>query len=194
MFGIGFGWNEDEAASHGVDDARPRRARAREHMLAMRALWRDDVGEFHGDYVEIAPSWSWPKPATRGGPPVLIGGAAGPKLFAHIAEYADGWIPIGGAGVRDAIPELHRACEARGRDPATLRIVPVRHGAVARASSSTTRRSASPRSCCAFPSGGRDQVLPRSTATPSSAARETCARRPRRRRIGGGVGRGRLHA
>ena len=55
---------------------------------------------------------------------MLIGGAAGPKLFAHVAEYADGWIPIGGAGIRAALPDLHRACEAVGRDPATLQIVP----------------------------------------------------------------------
>ena len=40
------------------------------------------------------------------------------------SEYADGWIPIGGAGVRKALPDLHRAMEARGRDPQTLRIVP----------------------------------------------------------------------
>ncbi|HEX4775890.1 MAG TPA: LLM class F420-dependent oxidoreductase, partial [Acidimicrobiia bacterium] len=40
------------------------------------------------------------------------------------AEYGDGWIPIGGAGVRAALPELRRAAEAAGRDPATLRVVP----------------------------------------------------------------------
>jgi hypothetical protein len=45
-------------------------------------------------------------------------------MFAHIAEYADGWIPIGGAGVKAALPELARACELQGRDPTTLRIVP----------------------------------------------------------------------
>jgi alkanesulfonate monooxygenase SsuD/methylene tetrahydromethanopterin reductase-like flavin-dependent oxidoreductase (luciferase family) len=56
---------------------------------------------------------------------VLIGGAPGPKLFAHVAEYADGWLPIGGAGIRDALPELRRAFEARGRDPATLHVVPM---------------------------------------------------------------------
>jgi hypothetical protein len=60
----------------------------------------------------------------RGGPPVLIGGAPGPTLFAHIAEYADGWIPIGGAGVRAALDELRKACDARGRDFDELRIVP----------------------------------------------------------------------
>ena len=49
---------------------------------------------------------------------------AGPKLFAHVAEYADGWIPIGGAGVRDALPTLRAACDEHGRDFASLRIVP----------------------------------------------------------------------
>ena len=48
----------------------------------------------------------------------------GPKLFAAIAEYADGWIPIGGAGMREALPDLHRALEAKGRDPADVQIVP----------------------------------------------------------------------
>jgi hypothetical protein len=77
--------------------------------------------------VDFDPSWSWPKPTTQGGvtgPPVLIGGAAGPRMFAHIAEYAGGWIPIGGRGIRDALPDLHAACETAGRDPSTLRIVP----------------------------------------------------------------------
>jgi probable F420-dependent oxidoreductase len=123
MFGIGFGWNEDEIASHGVG-MKERRDIAREHVLAMQALWRDDVAAFDGEYVHLAPSWAWPKPAQRPGPPVLIGGAAGPKMFAAIAEYADGWIPIGGAGVKAALEDLARACEARDRDPATLRIVP----------------------------------------------------------------------
>lgn len=126
VFGIGFGWNEDEIAHHGL--AMPeRRAVTREHLLAMQQLWREDEAEFHGRYVDLAPSWSWPKPASRpggGGPPVLIGGAAGPKLFAQVAEYADGWIPIGGRGIRAALPDLHRACEEAGRDPAHLRVVP----------------------------------------------------------------------
>ena len=121
--GIGFGWNHEEMEDHGVVPGQ-RRAQVREHMLAMRALWTDDVASFDGEFVHLEPSWSWPKPVRAGGPPVLIGGAAGPKMFAHIAEYADGWIPIGGAGVRAALPDLHRACEAAGRDPAAMRVVP----------------------------------------------------------------------
>ena len=122
MLGVGFGWNEDELADHGVTMG-DRRAVTREHVLAMQALWRDDIAGFEGDHVAIAPSWSWPKPAA-GSVPVLIGGSAGPKLFAHIAEYAQGWIPIGGAGLGTAIPELQRVVAGAGRDPATLKIVP----------------------------------------------------------------------
>jgi len=122
VLGIGFGWNEDELADHGVAMA-DRRAVTREHVLAMQALWADEVAAFDGDHVHLSPSWSWPKPA-RGRVPVLIGGGAGPKMFAHIAEYADGWIPIGGAGLTTAIPELQRAVAEAGRDPAALEIVP----------------------------------------------------------------------
>ena len=123
VFGIGFGWNADEMEHHGVDMKR-RRDQTREHVLAMKQLWRDDVAEFHGEFVDFGPSWSWPKPARAGRPPILIGGAAGPKLFAHVAEYGDGWIPIGGAGIRAALPELHRAADAVGRDASELRVVP----------------------------------------------------------------------
>jgi probable F420-dependent oxidoreductase len=119
--GIGFGWNEDEMADHGVD-YRNRRAHSREHVLAMQALWRDEVASFEGAHVQISPSWSWPKPHI--GVPVLLGGGAGPKMFAHIAEYANGWIPIGGAGLATTIPEFKSAVEAAGRDPETMEIVP----------------------------------------------------------------------
>ncbi len=123
VFGVGFGWNEDELAHHGVAMG-DRRAVARERVLTMQRLWAEDVAEFHGEVVDLSPSWSWPKPVQRPGPPVLIGGAPGPKLFAQVAEYANGWMPIGGAGIRSALPDLHRACETLGRDPAGLRIVP----------------------------------------------------------------------
>jgi probable F420-dependent oxidoreductase len=122
VFGVGFGWNEDEMESHGVDP-RTRRARGREHVLAMQRLWADDVASFTGEHVRLAPSWSWPKPVQRPWPPVFLGGGAGPKLFAHVAEYADGWMPIGGAGVGSALPALHEAVRAAGRDPAKIQVV-----------------------------------------------------------------------
>ena len=43
---------------------------------------------------------------------------------AHVVEYADGWMPIGGAGLGRAVPELRQAWEKAGRDPAALQVVP----------------------------------------------------------------------
>ena len=123
VFGIGFGWNHEEMENHGIDVKR-RRERVREHMLAMQALWSQDVAEYHGEFVNFEPSWQWPKPVQRPGPRILIGGGAGPKLFAHIAEYADGWMPIGGAGLAAALERLRTAMTERGRDASALHIVP----------------------------------------------------------------------
>jgi probable F420-dependent oxidoreductase len=121
--GIGFGWNEDEMNDHGVD-YKTRRELGRENVLAMRELWAQEEASFDGQYVHLPPSWSWPKPVQPGGPPILIGGAAGPKLFHHIAEYADGWIPIGGRGITDALPKLRSAFEEAGRDPSNVQVTP----------------------------------------------------------------------
>lgn len=119
--GVGFGWNVDEMEDHGVD-YRTRRAHSREHVLAMQSLWTEDEASFDGDHVRFPPTWSWPKPEVR--VPVLIGGGAGPKMFAHLAEYGDGWIPIGGAGLTEAVPQYREALAAAGRDPDAARIVP----------------------------------------------------------------------
>ncbi|MFI6601347.1 TIGR03619 family F420-dependent LLM class oxidoreductase [Nonomuraea sp. NPDC050536] len=113
--GIGFGWNVEEIENHGVGYG-SRRDVARRNVLAMRALWTQEEASFEG----FEPSWSWPKP--RSGPPVYLGGAAGPKLFAHVAEYCDGWIPIGGKGIRAALPALREACEKAERPMA--RVIP----------------------------------------------------------------------
>jgi probable F420-dependent oxidoreductase len=121
--GIGFGWNRDEAADHGVPFG-DRRAIAREHVLCLRALWRDDPAEFHGEFVDLDPCWSAPKPAQGADVPVLLGGAATAANFAAIAEYGDGWMPVGGSGLGSALPELRRTFEEAGRDPERLRVLP----------------------------------------------------------------------
>src|SRR5699024_11018373 len=94
----------------------------------MQELWGEERAEFHGEHVQMNESWSWPKPMQtvqgRKGVPVLVGGAAGPTLFRHIAEFADGWLPVGGGGVAAALPDLHRAAEEAGRDPAEFTVIP----------------------------------------------------------------------
>ncbi len=125
--GIGYGWNIEELENHGGSKA-TRRAVVRERVLAMQALWAEERASFSGEHVQLAEAWMWPKPVQRvrgrSGVPVLVGGAAGPTLFRHIAEFADGWIPVGGAGVAAAMADLHAAAAEVGRDPAELTVVP----------------------------------------------------------------------
>lgn len=119
--GVGFGWNRDEIEQHGVDFGR-RRDVAREHILAMKALWSEDEASFHGEFVDFSASWSWPKPTVP--IPILLGGGSGPRLTEQLVEYADGWIPIGGSGLAEAIPRYRDALSAAGRDPDLVRVIP----------------------------------------------------------------------
>ncbi|MEU6143231.1 LLM class F420-dependent oxidoreductase [Streptomyces sp. NPDC047081] len=126
--GLGFGWNVEEAADHGVE-WRTRRELVRDRMALMRALWSEEPTAYEGEFGSVRASSAYPKPAQkpRGpvvGPRTLVGGAAGPKLFAHITEYADGWMPIGGRGLTESLPLLRAAWADAGRDPAALQIVP----------------------------------------------------------------------
>ncbi|MGP0031979.1 MAG: TIGR03619 family F420-dependent LLM class oxidoreductase [Acidimicrobiales bacterium] len=121
--GLGFGWNRAEAEDHGVVFAR-RRALVREHLLCMQALWSEERAEFHGELVDLPPAWAWPKPVQQPRVRTLIGGGAGDAVLGAVADYADGWMPIGGSGLGEAIPRLHHLAERAGRDPASLSVVP----------------------------------------------------------------------
>ncbi|SPF04321.1 TIGR03619 family F420-dependent LLM class oxidoreductase [Streptomyces sp. MA5143a] len=126
--GLGYGWNVEEAADHGVE-WRTRRDLVRDRMALMRALWAEEPTAYEGRFGSVRASHAYPKPAQKArgpvvGPRTLVGGAAGPKLFAHICEYADGWLPIGGRGLSEALPALRGAWADAGRDPAALRVVP----------------------------------------------------------------------
>ncbi|MEU2492064.1 LLM class F420-dependent oxidoreductase [Streptomyces sp. NPDC007883] len=121
--GVGFGWNREEAADHGVEWS-TRRELSRDRMHLMRALWAPEPTAYEGDFGSVRASYAYPKPASGPAPRTLVGGAAGPKLFAHIADYADGWLPIGGRGLTESVPVLRDTWEQAGRDPGTLQIVP----------------------------------------------------------------------
>jgi probable F420-dependent oxidoreductase len=115
IIGIGAGWNREEMENHGADYSGRWRI-VREKVLAMREIWREDEAEYHGEFVDFDPIWSWPKPVQAGGPPIWIG-ANSKWVFDRVADYADGWMPIGGIGsgnmdrLRDALGAKDRKVE-----------------------------------------------------------------------------------
>ncbi|MCE2424328.1 MAG: LLM class F420-dependent oxidoreductase [Pseudomonadales bacterium] len=113
IIGIGAGWNREEMENHGAD-YKNRWAVVREKVLAMREIWNNAEAEFHGKYVDFDPIWSYPKPVQDNGPPIWIG-ANSKWVFDRIADYGDGWMPIGGLGSGN-MERLKGALEARGRD------------------------------------------------------------------------------
>ena len=123
IVGIGYGWNKEEMAQHGVDYSQ-RRALLREKLLIMKALWTQDEASFKGELVNLEASWAWPKPVQEPHPPILMGADVGPRTIADMVEFCDGWMPL--ATRMDVVGEVGRVREAvadAGRDPASFRII-----------------------------------------------------------------------
>jgi len=89
LFGVGAGWNREEMAHHGTDP-RTRMRLLGERMRAMREIWTRHEAEFHGEFVDFDPIWSWPKPVQQ--PLPVLAGGMGPTVEDRILEFADGWL------------------------------------------------------------------------------------------------------
>ena len=112
IIGIGAGWNREEMENHGAD-FKNRWAVVKEKVEAMRAIWTNEEPEYHGKYVDFDPIWSYPKPIQDGGPPIWMG-ANSKWVFERIADYADGWMPIGGLGSGN-MNRLKEALDSKNR-------------------------------------------------------------------------------
>lgn len=122
LFGVGYGWNKEEMASHGVAYGE-RRALLREKVLMMKSLWTEDEASFGGDMLSLQPSWAWPKPARDPHPPILMGADVGPRTLADIVEFCDGWIPLGTRhDIEAKVGEVRGAIEQAGRDPESFSV------------------------------------------------------------------------
>jgi probable F420-dependent oxidoreductase len=133
LFGIGGGWNLEEMENHGT---RPslRWKIMRERVLAMKEIWTKDQAEYHGQFVDFDPIWSWPKPVQKPHPPVMVGGD-GPRTLERVVEYGDEWMPIPGRNaepLESRIAELQSMARAAGRGtiPVTLFGVPGEPGVI----------------------------------------------------------------
>lgn len=116
IFGVGYGWNVEEMASHGVEYTK-RRALLREYVELSRQLWTQDEASYQGEHIQLEPSWVWPKPIQKPYPPIIMGASAGPKTIADMVSYCDGWLPMFLPDAETKLPLIRNALTEAGRDP-----------------------------------------------------------------------------
>jgi len=122
--GLGTGWQEQEHRAFGFpfEDVATRFRRLEEHLRIVTALWDPDVEvvDFHGEFEHLEGNVFAPVPTPR---PRLIVGGSGPRTTPRLAAtYADELnapfkSPQAAAALR---ARLDAACEAVGRDPASI--------------------------------------------------------------------------
>ena len=121
IFGIGGGWNVEEMENHGAK-YNTRFKQMREHVLAMKELWTKEAAEFHGEFVDFDPVWSWPKPVQKPHPPILLGGETDYTLK-RVVEYCDGWFPRPrGFDPVAGLERLKKFADEKGRDMRTINV------------------------------------------------------------------------
>ena len=84
--------------------------------------WTEDEFSFQGAHYQLDRCPSLPKPVQQPHPPVIIGGHGKPRSVALAARFAQEYnvFSVDLDECRTLRDRLDRACEAIGRDPATL--------------------------------------------------------------------------
>ena len=106
----------------GVDFSR-RWAMTREAVLATKELWTKTASEFHCEFYDSPPVYSFPRPAQRPHPPVMIGSKSS-RVFDRVVEYGNGWFPtrVTPEDVRRGRATPNELLEKAGRDPESVPI------------------------------------------------------------------------
>ncbi len=125
--GLGTGWFEAEHKAYGVPfpPLRERFDRLDEQLAIITGLWETPAGEkfsFDGTYYQVTDSPGLPKPAQRPHPPVIVGGHGRRRTPALAARYADEFNAnfVSTERAAESYGLVRDACEAAGRDPATM--------------------------------------------------------------------------
>jgi F420-dependent oxidoreductase-like protein len=121
--GIGAGWWEREHELYGFElpPVGPRMDALEEQMQIVRGHWGPGPFDFDGEHFSARELDALPKPVQQS-LPLILGGRGGPRSLRLAARYADEYNTVmATAGeVADIRRRLDEACEAEGRDPASL--------------------------------------------------------------------------
>jgi F420-dependent oxidoreductase-like protein len=118
--GLGAGWHEREHEAYGFPFA-PTRERMdvlEEQLQVVLGAWGDAPFTFTGPHYALRDLDAQPKPVQRPHPPLILGGAAGPRSAALAARHADEYNTTFAtpAEARERREAVARACERAGRD------------------------------------------------------------------------------
>ncbi|MDJ1135147.1 LLM class F420-dependent oxidoreductase [Streptomyces iconiensis] len=113
VFGVGVGWNREEMENHGTDPSSRGRL-VNDRLRAIRTLWTREQAEYHGEFVDFDPVYSWPKPVQDPHPPVWVGG--GEAAFPRVTALGDAWLALAHLAPPDQLgPQLERLRNVAGR-------------------------------------------------------------------------------
>ncbi|MCD6021986.1 MAG: flavin-dependent oxidoreductase, F420-dependent methylene-tetrahydromethanopterin reductase [Actinomycetia bacterium] len=121
--GLGAGWMraEFDAFGYRFGTAGERFEALEESLDVVRRLFGGDPTTFDGPSVTLREAVLAPAPERP--PAVWVGGKGGPRLLRVAARLADGW-NMGWRVAPEAyvgkVSDVHAACDATGRDPATF--------------------------------------------------------------------------
>lgn len=118
--GLGAGWHEREHEAYGFEyyDVPTRVERFAEQAEIVRGNWSPGPFSFSGKHYELVELDAQPKPL-RGTLPLIMGGAAGPKVTALAARFADEYNTVFAtpAVAAERKARVDAACETAGREP-----------------------------------------------------------------------------
>ena len=122
LFGIGTGWLKEETEMMG-GDFEHRWTQTREAIEVMKELWTKEEAEYHGRYFDFPLVRSYPKPAQKPYPPIILGGMA-KNALRRVVTHADGWLPnrVTPAEVEESRKKLDAMAAEAGRDPKSITI------------------------------------------------------------------------
>ncbi len=122
ILGIGGGWNAEEMENHGTP-FKKRWKILREKIEAMKEIWTKETAEYHGEFVDFDPIWSYPKPAQTPHPPIVLGSHTSNGLD-RVVQYCDGWIPNARRckDMPGIFADLRERAQKAGRKPETISI------------------------------------------------------------------------
>lgn len=123
ILGLGAGWHKPEYTAFGYPFDHLA-SRFEEALQIIAPLLREGHVDFSGQYYSARDAVLRPRGPSPKGAPILIG-ARQPRMLRLVARYADAWNTAWhtqAETVAERLATMRQACEAEGRDPATLEL------------------------------------------------------------------------